>query len=183
MNQRIPVRQGNKNEVMAPHNCYRCKGEDKWISIAVATQAEWESLCHAMGNSKLIRDPRFADLECRKRNEEALDSVITEWNRDRDVYEVMASLQNAGVAAAPSLSSEALFADPHLKEREVFRQVDHPVIGRNWVIAPPWQLSETPAALVSCGPLLGEHTVDIFQTCLGMSPEEIQQLKDDQIIY
>lgn len=183
MNQRVPTRQGNKNDGMAPHNCYRCKGEDKWISIAVATQSEWESLCNTMGKSDLIDDPRFVDMNHRKRNEAALDDIITGWTMDKNPYEVMALLQNAGVAATPSLSSEDLFADPHLKGRSIFQQVDHPVIGNNWVIAPPWRLTETPATIASYGPLLGEHTDEIFHDYLGMSPEEIEQLKEDQVIY
>ena len=43
INGRIRSRQGNHEPGMAPHNCYRCKGEDKWIVIAVATQAEWQT--------------------------------------------------------------------------------------------------------------------------------------------
>ena len=183
MNQRVPTRQGNQNDVMAPHNCYRCKGEDKWISIAVATQSEWVSLCNAMGKSDLIDDPRFVDMSHRKINEETLDGIITDWTKNLDAYEAMSLLQNAGVAATPSLSSEDLFTDPHLKERSIFRQVDHPVIGKNWVIAPPWQLTETPATINSYGPLLGEHTDEIFHDYLGMSPEQIGKLKEDQVIY
>ena len=183
MNQRVPTRQGNQNDVMAPHNCYRCKGEDKWISIAVATQLEWVSLCNAMGKSDLIDDPRFVDMSHRKINEETLDGIIAEWTKNLDAYEAMTLLQNAGVAATPSLSSEDLFTDSHLKERSIFRQVDHPVIGKSWVIAPPWQLTETPATINSCGPLLGEHTDEIFHDHLGMSPEQIGKLKEDQVIY
>jgi crotonobetainyl-CoA:carnitine CoA-transferase CaiB-like acyl-CoA transferase len=183
MNRRVPMRQGNRNDVMAPHNCYRCKGEDKWISIAVATQTEWESLCRTMGKGDLFDDPRFADSTNRKTNEEELDTIIADWTRDKDPYDVMALLQNAGVAATPSLSSEALFNDPHFKERHIFRQVDHPVIGKNWVIAPPWQFSETPAAIRSCGPRLGGHTEEIFSGYLGMSPDEIDKLKKENVIY
>ncbi len=183
MNQRVPTRQGNQNDVMAPHNCYRCKGEDKWISIAVATQSEWVSLCNAMSKSDLIDDPRFVDMNDRKINEEMLDGIIADWTKNLDAYEAMTLLQNAGVAATPSLSSEDLFTDPHLKEGSIFRQVDHPVIGKNWVIAPPWQLTETPATINSYGPLLGEHTDEIFHDYLGMSPEQIGKLKEDQVIY
>ena len=117
MNQRVPMRQGNQNDVMAPHNCYRCQGEDKWISIAVTTQTEWESLCNTMGKSDLIDDPRFVDMNHRKINEQALDDIIADWAINLEAYEAMALLQNADVAATPSLSSEGLFTDPHLKER------------------------------------------------------------------
>lgn len=183
MNQAVPMRKGNRDDVMAPHNCYRCKGDDKWISIVVATEEEWASLCSVMARSELLRDERFGDSAKRKANEEELDAIITDWTRDKDDYEVMELLQNAGVAATPSLSSEALFADPHLKAREVFRQVEHPVIGKNWVIAPPWRLTETPASFRTHGPLLGEHTDEIFHKHLGMSREEIQKLIEDRVIY
>ncbi len=183
MNQRVAVRKGNQDEVMAPHNCYRCKGGDEWISIVVATEMEWENLCRAMDRKDLIRDERFGDAINRKTNEQALDDIISGWTRNKDKYELMELLQNAGVAAAPSLSSEALFEDPHLKERNVFRQVKHPVIGGNWVIAPPWRLTETPAAIRTPGPLLGEHTDEVFQDYLGMASEEIQQLRDEEVIY
>ena len=183
LNNRVAVRKGNKDDMMAPHNCYRCKGEDKWISIVVAFQDEWEALCKAMGKPELIEDNRFKDLPARKANEEELDKIITQWTIHQGDYEIMEKLQQAGVAATPSLSSEALFNDPHLKERNVFRQVQHPVIGKNWVIGPPWRLTETPATFRTYGPLLGEHTNEIFTAYLGMSIDEIEKLKEEQVIY
>jgi benzylsuccinate CoA-transferase BbsF subunit len=81
------------------------------------------------------------------------------------------------------LSSQGLFEDPHLKERNVFRQVEHPVIGPNWVIGPPWRLTQTPATIRSHGPLLGEHTDEVFKNDLGMSSEEIDRLRQEQVIY
>lgn len=183
MNQNVQMRKGNKDDSMAPHNCYCCKGDDNWISIAVGTEDEWRNLCNVMEQPELIQDHQFSDITKRKENEEELDRMITEWTKDQDYYDVMTKLQNAGVAATPSLSSEALFNDPHLKERQVFRQVEHPVIGKNWVIAPPWRLTETPATFRSHGPLLGEHTDEIFQNDLGMSPEEIEKLKKEEVIF
>lgn len=183
MNQRIPERKGNRDDVMVPHNCYRCRGEDNWISIAVAAEDEWKRLCNAMGKSDLAGDSRFSGASKRKQNEEELDAIIADWTRDKDYYEVMTILQEAGVAATPSLSSEALFADPHLKERNVFRQVEHPVIGKNWVIGPPWRLTETPAKFRTPGPLLGEHTDEVFKEYLGLSSEEIAGLRQQRVIY
>jgi benzylsuccinate CoA-transferase BbsF subunit len=183
MNNRVQVRKGNKDDMMAPHNCYRCKGDDKWIAIVVAAQDEWEALCKVMGKPDLIGDDRFKDLPSRKANEDELDHIITQWTANHGDYEIMEKLQQVGVAATPSLSSEALFNDPHLKERNVFRQVEHPVIGKNWVIGPPWRLTETPATFRSYGPLLGEHTDEIFTAYLGMSIDEIEKLKEEQVIY
>ena len=100
---------------MAPHNCYRCRGEDKWVSIAVATDSEWQALCRVMGQPELIEDARFHHPPDRLINQEVLDDLINQWTIRQDYYEVTKLLQEAGVAAAPSLSSEGLFQDPHLR--------------------------------------------------------------------
>jgi crotonobetainyl-CoA:carnitine CoA-transferase CaiB-like acyl-CoA transferase len=183
MNRRVPMRMGNRDEVMAPHNCYRCRGDDNWISIAVATDQEWRALCKAMERRDLVQDERFSDAYKRWNNQDKLDQIINEWTKSQDYYGVMEKLQKAGVAAAPSLSSEGLFKDPHLREREVFTQVEHPVMGKDWVIAPPWRLSATPASIKRHAPLLGEHNDFIFHGLLGMSREEIKELEEEQVIY
>ena len=183
MNQRIQTRRGNKGYRIAPHNCYRCAGDDKWISIAVATNREWEGLCSAMGRPDLSEDQRFAVPEDRYKNQDELDRMISDWTGDKESYELMKQLQKAGVAAAPTLSSEGLFKDPHIRDRGVFRQVEHPVIGKDWVIAPPWRLSETPAQINRHAPLLGEHNEYVFGELLGMSAGEIENLKQEKVIY
>ncbi len=183
MNQRVPGRKGNRDEWMAPHNCYRCRGEDKWVSIAVATDSEWQALCKAMGRPDLIDDVRFCQPSDRLVNQEVLDDLITEWTIPQDYYEVTKLLQEAGVAAGPSLSSEGLFLDPHLKAREVYSQLDHPFMGKDWVIAPPWRFSETPARIHRHSPLLGEHNEEIFGQWLGLSPDEIHELEKEEVIF
>ena len=86
-------------------------------------------------------------------------------------------------AAAPTLSSEGLFKDPHVRDRGVFLQVEHPEIGKDWVIAPPWRFSETPAQIKRHAPLLGEHNEAVFGELLGMSSKEIKTLEQERVIY
>ena len=61
MNGRVRTRHGNRDDVMAPHNCYRCRGEEEWVSIAVASDEEWAAMCRAMGNPQWADDERFSD--------------------------------------------------------------------------------------------------------------------------
>lgn len=183
MNQRVPTRKGNEDEIFAPHNCYPCHGEEKWISIAVTTEEEWVSLCRVMERPALINDNRFADMAKRRENLIELDRIISEWTKDQDYYDIMEKLQKVGVAATPSLSGEGLFKDPHIKERGVFYQVDHPELEKDWVLAPPWKFSESPASIRRHAPAIGEHNDHVFQTLLGMSKDEIEDLKEKQVIY
>jgi len=183
MNHREPSRTGNRDTIMAPHNCYRCQGEDKWISIAVATDQEWEALCQAMGNPEWTRDELFSDAYSRWQNQEHLDRLIAQWTVNYSPYEVMERLQASGVAAVPSFDAEELFANPHLRERQVFTEVEHPVIGKQVVLNPPWKLSATPARVERASPLLGQHNEYVFGELLGMSKQEITKLMEDKVIY
>jgi benzylsuccinate CoA-transferase BbsF subunit len=183
MNGRVQMRKGNRDGAMAPHNCYPCRGEDKWISIAVATDDEWCGLCKVMGKPELATDERFADSYRRFANQRELDRIVAAWTTEHDAYAVMELLQHEGVAAAPSMSSEDLFKDPHLQERGMFRIVEHPGVGKDWVITPPWRLSATPAEIHRHAPLLGEHNDLYFRQILGMSTEEIEVLVREEVIY
>ena len=95
----------------------------------------------------------------------------------------MEILQNAGVAAMPSFSNEELCNCEHLKEREFLTEIDHPNLGKQSVVSPPWKLSETPAKVTRHAPLFGEHNKYVFGELLGMSDEEIEKLHKEEIIY
>ena len=184
MNQRgAACETGNRHDRMAPHDCYRCRGDDNWISIAVSNDREWRALCGAMGKPELAEDERFAEAEMRWNHQDELDRIISEWSKDQDHYQLMHELQKAGVAATPSLSNKELFQDPHLEERGTFVQVDHPLLEKDWVLSPPWTLSATPASIRRHAPSLGEHDHQIFEELLEMSPAEIEKLKKEQVIY
>jgi len=182
-NQRVRTRAGNRHETMAPHGCYRCRGDDQWISIAVASDDEWRGLCDVIGRPELVGDARFAHPDQRWRNQDALDEIVAAWAIDQDAAAAMHALQAAGVAATPSLSNKALFEDPHVTARHLFVTVRHPGLGDDWVIAPPWRLSDTPASVRSRAPLLGEHSRSVFEEVLGMSSDEIRQLEEEQVMY
>lgn len=183
MNQRSPSRHGNQDSIMVPHNCYRCKGDDKWVSIAVATDDEWKALCSVMDDPAWTRDDAFSNTYNRWMNREQLDKHISEWTINYTHYELMELLQDAGVAAMPSFSAEELLSNPHVKARDLIHEVEHPVMGKKVVISPSWKLSETPAQIRKASPLLGEHNEEVFGCLLGMSKEEIKKLINDQIIY
>jgi len=144
MNGRVQSRNSNRDRIMAPHNCYRCQGEDKWVSIAVANDDEWQALCQAAGNPEWAMDERFADVFGRWKNQEELDRIIAGWTISLTHYEVTQILQKAGVAAMPSFSNAEIFADPHFKERGLAVEVQHPAMGKQVVLGPPWRFSETP---------------------------------------
>ena len=157
MNRRVRERIGNRAEGMAPHNCYPCKGKDKWAAIATANDGEWKALCNAMGSPSWTEDDRFGDQQRRLENQDELDRLIGEWTRDHTPHEVMEILQEAGVPAGPSLSIEELVNDPHLNERGFFVAPEHPVTGERLLEGMPWKSSAIQPAFRHA-PLLGQDS-------------------------
>lgn len=183
MNGRSPFRNGNEDAVMAPHGVYRCKGEDKWVSIAVADNKEWNALCKVMGNPEWCRRAEYEDVFGRWKNRKAIDEKLSEWTGNFTHYELMEKLQRAGVAAMPSFDAEEILSDPHTKARKLFTTVRHPKIGGQVVMNPAWKFSKTPARLTKAGPLMGENNDEIFGSLLGMETGEIERLKAEKVIY
>ena len=180
MNRRDQGRRGNRDDMMAPHNCYRCRGEDKWVSIAVATDEEWRALCRTMGMPELASDARFSESPVRWQNQDELDGIIAAWTVDYGPYEVMETLQKAGVAAVPSRNCEEVFSDVHLRERGFVREIRHGERGSQVVTGPPWILSEAPATL-GAAPVMGEHNDWVFRELLGMSQSDVDRLKNEKV--
>lgn len=179
----VPTRRGNLDDYMAPHNCYRCKGEDKWVSIAVATDEEWAALCQVMGNPDWAKAERFLTATARRGNQPEMDRMIGQWTINYRHHEVMEMLQAAGVAAMPCFDAGELFENPHLQQRQNWAKVVHPELGEQFVLGPPWKLSVTPAKITSASPLMGEHSHYVFKELLGLSDGEIKRLEEEQVIY
>jgi crotonobetainyl-CoA:carnitine CoA-transferase CaiB-like acyl-CoA transferase len=173
---------GNRSLTMAPHNNYPCIGEDRWVSIAVNTGEEWQSFCDAMGNPPWVREKRFSDKFNRLRNQDELDKLISDWTLSYSNYEVMDTLQKAGVAAAPCLDLTERFSDPHFAEREVHLQVEHQATGVDIIAGIPFKLSATPGAVRRPAPMLGQHNDYVFRELLGKSESEIAQLIEEKVI-
>ncbi len=182
LNQRIRPRQGNRDEIMAPHGVYACKGDDNWVSISVATDDEWAAMAGAMGHPEWARDERFSQSLQRWSNQDILDELIQGWTADYTHYEVMHTLQAVGVAAVASLNTTELMEDPHLEHREFFVQMDHPEIGPHRITAPSWKLSDTPGRITRSGPLLGQDNEYVFGALLGRSSAKLDDLIQSGVV-
>jgi crotonobetainyl-CoA:carnitine CoA-transferase CaiB-like acyl-CoA transferase len=62
-------------------------------------------------------------------------------------------------------------------------EIEHPHVGVEWLYGMPWLLSHTPGSVRTPAPLLGQHNEYVFHELLGMSTEEIERLKERQVIY
>jgi crotonobetainyl-CoA:carnitine CoA-transferase CaiB-like acyl-CoA transferase len=175
-------RVGNRDPWMAPHDCYRCAGEDEWVSIACGSDEEWQALCRAMGQPQLATDARFRTARDRKTNEDALDSILTGWTTPRDKWDITRTLQAAGVAAFPSMNSKDLAEDVHLNDRGFFAKLPHAEVGELLHTGIPWLLTNGSNGVRSAAPLFGEHTDAIMRNVMGYTDTQIAKLKEEKVL-
>ncbi len=170
-------RDGNRDRQLSPHDCFRCAGEDAWVAIACATDAEFAALCGVLGLPARASDPRFATAAARKQNEDELSAWLTAWTRARDRFEIAHLLQAAGVPAYPSMSTKDLSEDPQLEARGFFARLPHPEVGVRTHAGIPWLLAASPNGVRAAAPLLGADTDAVLRGLLGLDAAEIERLR------
>jgi len=177
-NGRVANRQGNHDPDLVPHGIFPCRGEDRWVAIAVSNEneEEWQKLCRVLGKEEWILDNRFATMAARKAHEGELEKLIGEWTAQHTAEEVMQLLQSAGVAAGIVATTEDLFNDPHLNHREHFKKLNHKLIGQYSYELPSYRFSRVPPQPQRPAPLLGEHNEYVLRDILGYTDDEIAEL-------
>ncbi len=118
----------------------------------------------------------------RKQNEDELDRIIGAWTARRDRWDITELLQRAGVAAIPTFSNKDIITDRHLRERGFLVDLDHPEVGVRTYPGVPWTMSVTPCKLHRASPCLGQDTDDVLSRLLGYSADQIEKLREREII-
>ena len=176
-NGRVAVPLGNRDQKAAPHNVYRCKGEDRWCAIAIFNDKQWQAFKTIMGNPAWAEEKRFATLSGRKKNELELDRLIEDWTSNYYAKDLMIMLQEKGVPAGVVARAEDLHKDPQLAHRGHFIIVNHKVIGSYPYDAPAFRLSSAKLQVSKPSPCLGEHNKFVMTEILGYSKKEYARLK------
>lgn len=182
MNGTQPERRGNRDPHMAPHGVFRSKGDDRWVSLSVRDEAEWQRLCEVMGQPELSSDTRFASLAARKENEAALEEIVTAWTQERTADEATQALQNAGIPAYPALDAIDMVNSPHVGARDYFVELEHPEVGTRRHMGIPWTMSRTPCEIRRPAPCLGQDTDAVLTDIVGLSQDEIAALRERDIL-
>jgi len=170
---------GNRAEFLAvaPHNAYKCRGDDRWVAIVCRSDGEWRAMTEVMGRPDLADDPRFLTNESRLAHEEELHREISAWTSELDPYDVMDRLQAAGVpCGVVQDAQDKIERDRQLSHRSFFSRADHPEIGERAFEGAVPRLVRTPGSVRQGAPLLGEHTERVLRDALGMDDAEIAEV-------
>jgi crotonobetainyl-CoA:carnitine CoA-transferase CaiB-like acyl-CoA transferase len=165
---------GNRVDGMVPHDAFRCAGDDAWVAIAAADDAEFAELASTIGRPELASDPRFAALDARHANEGELTEIIAAWTADKDKHEIAAILQAVGVHAAPVQNARDLNASVFLRYRGLTQRVTHPAAGTHDYQGLALHISGWDLSIKRPAPGFGQDNDDVL-TELGYSGQDIAE--------
>lgn len=172
---------GNRAADGVPRGCYPCSGDDVWCAISVIGQDKWRALATALSAPWLLDDPRFATVDSRRANEDALDDALAQVTSQFVCADLVKLCQGAGVAAAEVATAKDLLEDPNLVERDFWQSLEHPELGTYRVGSAPFHGSDHSGRPTTRAPLLGEHTDELARELLSLSEDEIAELHEDGV--
>jgi crotonobetainyl-CoA:carnitine CoA-transferase CaiB-like acyl-CoA transferase len=167
---------------MAPHNIYAAAGDDEWIAIACRNDDDWARLAVVI-DEPWAKDARYATLDGRLGDEDALDARVEAWTKKRDRHRTAHELRAAGVPASAVASPEdRIEHDPGTSEFGLWPVAHHTEMGDVRVDGIPVHLSETDWSIEHGAPCLGEHTDVVLREVLGLDDDEIAELHEEKVV-
>ena len=173
----VPERTANRHPALAiaPYNVYPTA--DGYMAIFTASERHWHSIVRVLGREDLLANPDYATTPGRAARMEEIDAMVEAWTRGRGKDEVLRVLTEAHVPCAPVRTTGEVVNDPHLAERGMWADVEHPRRGKTRVPNSPIRLHGAARGTVErVAPLLGQDTDRVLGELLGLSPAELAAL-------
>jgi formyl-CoA transferase len=153
-------------------------GPNDYVFVMAVNPRMWNAVCRALGQPELLSDPRFSTAHARHENRQLLFNEIESWTRLHTKKQCMSALADEGVCASQVYETKELFTDPHLLARDFVHEVEHAVHGNVRLLGWPARMSKSHVD-IEAAPLLGEHTDEVLAEDLGLSVEDISELRSE----
>jgi crotonobetainyl-CoA:carnitine CoA-transferase CaiB-like acyl-CoA transferase len=171
-----PERNGSRDLLTAPANVFEAR--DGHLYLHAGTNPLFPRLCEVVGRPELATDERFVDVPSRMANVDAIEAIVAEWVAQRTVDEAGAALTGPGIPWGRVATIEEVVASPQIAAREMLVDIDHPELGTLTLPGIPIKLSATPGTVRKAPPLVGEDTEEVYRELLGLTEQEVRQLRE-----
>jgi len=175
----VPRSLGGGHHQLTPYQVY--KAQDDYFVLAVGNDALWQRLCLAIDAPELAKDPRFVTNVERVAHRDALDALLGKLFQRHTAAEWIERISKAGVPCGPINTVDRIVADPQVQHVGTIQSAPHREIPDLKLCGMPITFSQTPGAIQSPPPLLGEHTDEVLSK-LGYSTEQIGELRSAGVV-
>jgi len=176
------LRTGNRHSALstAPYNVYPTK--DGSVVINCVTDAHWRNLARAMGREELADDPRFVDRPARGRHIDLVDEIVGAWTATLGKQQLCDLFRKHHIPGAPIRELTEIVNDPHMHERGMLQEIDHPQLGHVTLAHSPIRYHGSERIPLKPSRRLGADSRDILIDWLGLGRGELDALVEQGVI-
>jgi formyl-CoA transferase/CoA:oxalate CoA-transferase len=171
----VPRPMGTAYKALLPYQTFRTRTRD--LALAVGSEKLWKIFCPVIGAPELADDPRYRTNADRSRHREALIARLQEIFLTKSYEEWEAAFLGHGIPVGAINTLADVVEHPQVKARGALVEMDHPRAGKVRMVGVPVRLSETPGAVRTPSPTLGEHTEEILRDVLGLDDPALAALR------
>jgi crotonobetainyl-CoA:carnitine CoA-transferase CaiB-like acyl-CoA transferase len=176
----IPRRWGSAHPNIVPYEAHQAK--DGYLIFGIINERMWKSLCELPEFAGLKNDDRFTDNGKRVLNRQPLKEILDRIISTKPIDEWIPMFDRAGIPCGPVNTFDRVFKDPQVLHSGLVQEVEHPQYGKVKVVGPPATFSDSRIGIQSPPPMLGEHNREILTGILGFAEDEVEKLRQNEVI-
>ncbi len=170
------------NEFACPHGHFATK-DGKWVAISCATDHLFTRLADAMGRPELASSSTYGDQKARLEHRHDVNEIVRDWCGSLTRDEVLRRCYSTATPAGPLNDISDIFGDRHVHARKNLQSIEDPETGDVMIVPSPVpRLSETPGAIRTLGPTLGQHTDEVLREVLNLDDATIAALRANRVV-
>ena len=155
---------------------------DGHIAIICVGENQWHALLRAMDREDLLSDARFSSLKNRVAHMDEIDALVGGFTAAFGKQQLFDLLIRHRVPCAPVRDLHEVVTDPHAHARGALEWVDHPLLGRVVLPHSPLRFHDSEMLPIEVSGALGRDNQAVYAGVLGLSDEEIRQLREEDVI-
>jgi len=160
-----PKCMGSAHPRNAPYQAFRAS--DGYFTLAAGNDRLWKSLCMEIGCDDLSDDPRFATVQERAANQEALRDLLEGVFKGATAAEWIDRFTARGIPCAPLNTYSQVLADPQVRHMGWVQQIVLPNGATTQTVTSPVRLTGKGLGVFREPPALGAHTEEVISALQG----------------
>lgn len=145
--------------------------DGKWFSIGAIEPWFFANLCKVLGKEE------WAERQHDRSLHPEMHAYFTQQFKTKTREEWFRVMSEVDICAAPILALDEVFDDPHNRARGMLVEVDHPTLGKVKQVGIATKFSDTPGAIRSTAPVVGQNTDELLRH-MGMDSARIAALRE-----
>jgi crotonobetainyl-CoA:carnitine CoA-transferase CaiB-like acyl-CoA transferase len=169
-------RNGNRSSNNSPRNTYRT-ADGHWVAVSTSANTIAERVLNLVGHPEVLDEPWFATGRQRAQHADLLDGYVGDWIGQRTRAEVALAFEQAGAAVSPIYKPSELLEDPQVQAMQLITTVDDADLGPMRMQNVMWRMGRTPGRIRTTGRALGADSDEILEREVGLTPQEVAELR------